>query len=64
MKRVLTSHDVIWSRRDSSSRDQYVTEELEEKSTASVRTHIQQLNPSSHDSGFCKFNFEEGQRNE
>ena len=60
MTKVLTSHDVTWSRRDSFCKDQYVTEQPEERPTAPVKIHIQQLNPPPYDSGFSKFNFEEG----
>lgn len=60
MTKILTSHDVTWSRRDSFCRDQYVTEQPEEQPTAPVKIQIQQLNPPKYDSGFGKFNFEEG----
>ena len=60
MTKVLTSHDVTWGRRDSFCKDQYVTEQPEESPTAPVRIRIQQLNPPPYDSGFSKFNFEEG----
>ena len=60
MTKVLTSHDVTWSRRDSFCKEQYVTEQLEERPTAPVKVQIQQLNPPPYDSGFSKFNFEEG----
>ena len=60
MTKVLTSHDVTWSRRDSFCKEQYVTEQPEERPTAPVKVQIQQLNPPPYDSGFSKFNFEEG----
>ena len=60
MTKVLTSHDVTWSHRDSFCKDQYATEQPEEKPTAPVRVHIQQLDPPPYDSGFSRFNFEEG----
>ena len=49
---------VTWSRCDSFCKDQYVTEQPEERPTAPVKIHIQQLNPPPYDSGFSKFNFE------
>ncbi|MGN0334215.1 MAG: IS21 family transposase [Lachnospiraceae bacterium] len=60
MTKVLTTHDVTWSRRDSFCRDQYVTKQPEETPTTSVKIHIRQLDPQPHDPGFSKFNFEEG----
>lgn len=60
MTKVLTSHDITWSRRDSFCKEQYVTEQPEERPTAPVKVQIQQLNPPPYDSGFSKFNFEEG----
>lgn len=60
MTKILTSHDVTWSRRDSFCKDQYAQEQPEEHPTASVKVHIQQLDPPKYDSGFSRFNFEEG----
>lgn len=60
MTRVLTTHDVTWSRRDSSCRDQYATAQPEEQPSAPVRARIQQISPPPHDPGFSRFNFEEG----
>ena len=60
MTKVLTTHDVTWSRRDSFCKDQYVTEQPEENPTAPVRIHIKQLDPPQYDPGFSRFNFEEG----
>jgi len=60
MTKILTTHDVTWSRLDSFCKDQYTVEQPEEKPTATVKVRIQQLNPSTYDSGFSKFNFEEG----
>lgn len=62
--KILTSHDVTWSRRDSFCNDQYAVRQPEEQPTAAVRIQIQQLNASVPDSGFRKFNFEEGLWNE
>ena len=60
MTRILTSHDVTWSRRDSFCRDQYAVEQPEEQPTAPVKVHIQQIDPPEYDAGFNRFNFEEG----
>lgn len=60
LDRILTTHDVTWSRRDSFCRDQYVTEQPEEFPTMTVKSHIYQLEPPEPKSGFEKFNFEEG----
>ena len=38
LSRVLTTHDVTWSRRDSCCRDQYVTSQPEELRHRSART--------------------------
>ncbi len=60
MRKLLTTHDITWSRRDSYCKDQYVTEQPEEHPTATVKINIQQLDPPETDPGFAKFNFEEG----
>ena len=60
MTKILTTHDVTWSRRDSFCKDQYVESQPEEHPTTPVRIQIQQLNLPQHDSGFSHFNFEEG----
>lgn len=57
MTKVLTTHDVTWSRRDSFCKDQYVAEQPEEKPTAPVRVHIQQFDPPQYDFGFSRFKF-------
>ena len=64
MTKILTTHDVTWSRRDSFCRDQYAVSRPEEHPTAPVRIQIQQLNLPHRDSGFSHFNFEEGLWNE
>ncbi|MFV0466767.1 MAG: IS21 family transposase [Lachnospiraceae bacterium] len=64
MTKILTSHDVTWGRRDSFCKDQYVTEQPEERPTMPVRATIKQLDPPQYDSGFRRFNFEEGLWNE
>lgn len=58
MTKVLTTHDVTWSRRDSFCKDQYAVSQPEEHPTAPVRVHIQQLDPKDYDQGFSRFNFE------
>ncbi len=60
MRRILTTHDVTWSRRDSFCKDQYVSVQPEEKPTAPIRAKIQQMELPQYDSGFERFNFEEG----
>lgn len=60
MTRILTSHDVTWSKRDSFCRDQYTSEQPEENETSPIRVHIQQLEAQPVDPGFARFNFEEG----
>lgn len=59
MTRILTSHDVTWSRRDSFCKDQYAVEQPEEHPTAPVTAHISQLEAETPELGFRKFNFEE-----
>jgi transposase len=58
MTKVLTTHDVTWSRRDSFCKDQYAVSQPEEHPTVPVRAHIQQLEPKDYDPGFSRFNFE------
>ncbi len=60
MTKVLTTHDVTWSRRDSFCHDQYTSSQPEEHPTSPVRIRIQQLGLPKQDSGFSRFNFEEG----
>ncbi len=64
MSKILTTHDVTWSRRDSYCKDQYAVSQPEEHPTAPVRVQIQQFGLPQHDSGFSHFNFEEGLWNE
>lgn len=59
MTKILTSHDVTWSRRDSYCRDQYLVHQEEETPTAPVTTKIQQISPPEYNPGFSKYNFEE-----
>lgn len=60
MSQLLTSHDVTWSRKDSFCRDQYLTEQPEEFPTMPVKAQIFQVEEKLPESGFEKFNFEEG----
>jgi transposase len=60
MSKILTVHNVTWSRRDSFCKDQYAAVQPEEHPTTPVRIKIQQLNPPQFESGFERFNFEEG----
>ncbi len=64
MTKLLTVHNVTWSRKDSYCRDQYASEQLEEHPSTPVKIKIQQMNPPQYDSGFERFNFEEGLYNE
>lgn len=59
MTKILTSHDVTWSRRDSFCRDQYLEEQPEESPTMPVKSSIKQISPPDYNSGFSKYNFEE-----
>lgn len=58
--RVLVTHNVTWSRKDSFCKDQYATTQPEEHPTSPVNIRIKQINPPAYDSGFSRFNFEEG----
>lgn len=60
LKRELARHDVTWSRRDSFCRDQYVSRQPEEHPSSPVKITLQQAVLPLPDSGFEKFNFEEG----
>ncbi len=64
MTRILTTHDVTWSHRDSYCKDQYVTEQPEEKPTTAIQTTISQNSPRRPDNDISRFNFEEGLRYE
>jgi len=64
MNKVLTTHDISWSRRDSFCKDQYTVSQPEERPTAPIKVQIRQLNPPELSSGFSRFNFEEGLWNE
>ena len=64
MTKILTSHDVTWSRRDSFCKDQYAVSQPEEKPTSPVRIQITQIEQPRYDDGFSQFNFEEGLWNE
>lgn len=60
MTRVLVTHDVTWSRRDSFCKDQYAASQPEEHPSAPVKVHIRQLDPIQEASGFNRFRFGEG----
>jgi len=60
LNELLAEHDVTWSRRDSFCKDQYITKQPEELPTSPVTIQIQQVTPPKPNSGFEKFNFEEG----
>ena len=60
LSRILTSHDVTWSRKDSFCRDQYVKDLPEEFPTAPVKSSIFQIESPDPKTGFEKFNFGEG----
>lgn len=60
LKQLLAEHDVTWSRRDSFCKDQYISRQPEELPTSPINTSIHQIAPPNPDSGFEKFNFEEG----
>lgn len=64
MTKILTSHNVTWSRKDSYCKDQYTDNCPEEHPTAPVKIRIQQMEPRKYNEGFEKFNFEEGLFNE
>lgn len=60
MTKILTAHDVTWSRKDSFCRDQYVSVQPEETPSVPVKVRIDQAAPPEYDQGFRRFNFEEG----
>lgn len=60
LSRILTSHDVTWSHKDSFCRDQFVLDQPEEFPTMPVKATMFQIEEKVHESGFDKFNFEEG----
>ena len=60
LNRILTVHDVTWSRKDSFCRDQYVSIQPEEFPSVPVRSKIMQIEEKIQDSGFSKFDFGEG----
>ena len=59
LSRVLTTHDVTWSRKDSFCDDQYSLEQPEELPTAPVKEKIYQIKMPATRTGFEKFNFAE-----
>lgn len=60
MTKTLTTHDVTWSRRDNTCRDQYVAAQPEEVPSVPVKVKISQISPPEYDQGYSRFNFEEG----
>lgn len=60
LNKILTQHDVTWSRRDSFCRDQYVAGQPEEFPTMPVKTQIYQKEQPEEHSGFEKFDFGKG----
>jgi transposase len=64
LRRVLTTHDVTWSKKDSFCKDQYVNIQPEEKPTMQVKTFIQQKDSPDLNPGFNKFDFSRGERYE
>lgn len=59
MTKVLSTHDVTWSRRDSFCKDQYVVSQPEEHPSVPVKIHIQQLEAVKEESGYSRFRFGE-----
>ena len=60
MNRLLTTHNVTWSRRDSFCKDQYAFDQPEERPSEPIKVRIQQIEPPKYESGFERFNFDEG----
>ena len=56
--RILTSHPVTWSKRNSLCRDQYLDAQLEELPSVPVRSILRQTAPPRLANGFSKFNFD------
>lgn len=60
LSRILTVHDVTWSKKDSFCQDQYVSAQPEEFPSVPVKSKIMQIEEKTPASDFSKFNFEEG----
>ncbi len=61
LSRILTSHEVTWSRHDSFCKDQYVmTGQPEEHPTVPVQAHVRMSQPPKPATSFEKFNFDKG----
>ena len=58
LTRILTSHPVTWSTRDSFCRDQYLDAQPEELPSVPVRSILRQTAPPRLANGFSKFNFD------
>lgn len=63
LRKVLVTHDITWSRKDSFCRDQFVDEQPEEKPSVPVKISISQKMETPKKSAFAKFAFG-GDRNE
>lgn len=63
LRKVLVTHDVTWSRKDSFCRDQFVDEQPEERPSVPVKISISQKMETPKKSAFAKFAFG-GDRNE
>lgn len=64
MEHILTEHNVTWSRKDSFCDDQYSLEQPEELPTVPVKEKIYQIRIPESRTGFERFNFEEGLKDE
>lgn len=64
LTKVLSTYDVTWSRKDRFCKDQYAAEQPEEQPTMPVKAVLRQSDAPVHASGFAKFNFLEGLKDE
>jgi hypothetical protein len=58
LSRILTSHPVTWSKRDSFCRDQYLDAQPEEVPSTPVKALLRQTQAPRLSDGFSKFNFD------
>ena len=58
LKKLLVTHTVTWSRRDSFCENQYADIQPEEMPTMPVKVNIHQIEEPKKDTGFAKFNFD------
>ena len=63
LRKILITHDVTWSRKDSFCKDQFVDEQPEEKPSVPIKISISQKTETPKKSAFAKFAFG-GDRNE